>query len=475
MSMRLDASVADTGTRFRIFPQPRFLDIFDEPEVVIRLRAAGPDPDGPADDRMFVVDASTSCRTASSSARRTGATNRPSKPGPDGHFAHLDPESREFSAATMYATVRRVLDIWEDYFGHRIEWHFESDFARLGADPADRVGQRPVRATDSWSSASGAPRTAAIDHIAPYCENFDVLAHELGHSIIFSQVGVPVEPRATTPSTTAACTSRPATSSPSSARSTSTRWSTSCWTRRRGTSSPSTGWTGWGSCPSSREIRVAFNSMRMSDVGDEPHERSLPLTGGIFDTMVEVFQQTLVERELITEDCAVSGPTNLPGSPRTWKQIQADFAEAYPATRPSSKRPCCRPGTTSAGSWPRPGGTDTRLPDLPRHPPPDDAPTCSSTRRGAGRTRRRSASASPGGRSPPSPARCFSARTALKECGLDATRMAGRATTGLEDGQALEELFRRIVREVTGRDGQKPRTAGPKPAPPGRKAAKPQP
>ena len=54
-----------------------------------------------------------------------------------------------------------------------------------------------------------------------------------------------------------------------------------------------------GELSQSRQIRVAFNSVRMIDVGDEPHDRSLPLTGGIFDIMVEVFQKRLVQRELI--------------------------------------------------------------------------------------------------------------------------------------------------------------------------------
>jgi hypothetical protein len=66
----------------------------------------------------------------------------------------------------------------------------------------------------------------------------------------------------------------------------------------------------------------------MSDVGDEPHERSLPLTGAIFDTMVEVFQQDLVEKGLISEDLRVRS-TNLPGSAQDLAQIQADFQAAY--------------------------------------------------------------------------------------------------------------------------------------------------
>jgi hypothetical protein len=37
----------------------------------------------------------------------------------------------------------------------------------------------------------GRTPSGTIGHTRPYCENFDVLAHELGHSIIFSEVGVP--------------------------------------------------------------------------------------------------------------------------------------------------------------------------------------------------------------------------------------------------------------------------------------------
>jgi hypothetical protein len=83
-----------------------------------------------------------------------------------------------------------------------------------------------------------------------------------------------------------------------------------------------------GELSQSREIRVAFNAMRMSDVGDGPHERSLPLTGAIVDTMVEVFQQHLVDRELISDELRVRS-TNLPGSAQDLDEIEADFTAAY--------------------------------------------------------------------------------------------------------------------------------------------------
>lgn len=83
-----------------------------------------------------------------------------------------------------------------------------------------------------------------------------------------------------------------------------------------------------GELSDSREIRVAFNAMRMSDVGEQPHDRSLPLTGAIFDTMVEVFQQDMVDKKLISEDLRVRS-TNMPGSAENLAAIQGDFDAAY--------------------------------------------------------------------------------------------------------------------------------------------------
>jgi len=342
MSLRLDRSLAETGTRFRLFPQPRFLQrddgsgpLFPEPEeVVISVPPSGMAP-GPADDRIFVVDA-VGKQPYSSLFRPPyrGESRPPVAPGPDGHFDHLDASSREFSAATMYATVRRVLDIWEDYFGHRVEWHFESEFARMEMIPLIE-----------WDNAQsgygflefgyGRTPTGTIDHTRPYCENFDVLAHELGHSIIFSQVGFPSAPaddgidyggmHESGGDLVAIIGSLHFDSLVDHLLAAT-----------KGNLLTVNGLDRVGELSDSREIRVAFNAKRMSDVGDEPHQRSLPLTGAIFDTMVEVFQQDLVDNGLISEDLRVRS-TNLPGSAVDLVEIQADFATAYDGNKAAFK------------------------------------------------------------------------------------------------------------------------------------------
>jgi hypothetical protein len=334
MSLQLDRQLADTGTKFRIFPQPRFLKkadgsgpLFPEPEEVIVSVPAGEVRPGPADDRMFVVDAVNKLpynRFFRPPYR--GAARPPVEPDSDGHFTHLDPDSREFAAATMYATVRRVLDIWEDYFGHRIEWHFESDFAQLELIPLIE-----------WDNAQsgygflefgyGRTTMGTIDHTRPYCENFDVLAHELGHSIIFSEVGVPSSPSDDAVDYGGMHES----SGDLTAIVALLHFDTFVdylMQSTRGNLLTVNGLDRVGELSDSREIRVALNARRMSDVGDEPHERSLPLTGALFDTMVEVFQQNLVAEGLITAELR-DRSTHLPGSAADLNAIQDDFDAAY--------------------------------------------------------------------------------------------------------------------------------------------------
>ena len=191
MSLKLDHAVEQTGTKFRIFPQPRFLDSFQEPETIFVSVKPDDIQPGPADDRMYVLDAvNKEPYTRFNGRPYQGASNPPVEPGNDGHFDHLDVDSREFTSATMYATTRRVLDIWEDYFGRAIEWHFRLRFDRLELIPL--INWNNAHSGNGFLEFGfGRTPTGAIDRSKPYCQNFDVLAHELGHSFIFAEVGVP--------------------------------------------------------------------------------------------------------------------------------------------------------------------------------------------------------------------------------------------------------------------------------------------
>ena len=92
---------------------------------------------GPADRRIYVIDPvlPKAPLPISLPAALAGSSTPLPRPGPDGHFDYLDPGSREFQAAHVYACMRRVLDICESYFGQEIPWFFAPTYERLEIVP----------------------------------------------------------------------------------------------------------------------------------------------------------------------------------------------------------------------------------------------------------------------------------------------------------------------------------------------------
>ena len=326
MSRKLDAAIAETGTRFLIFPQPRFIEFFEQPEVVKVTIPPNQILPGPADDRMYVLDA-VNKRPYNRFNQRPylGTFNPPVLPGTDGHFDHLDLNSREFSAATMYATVRRVLDIWEDYFGRRIEWHFRMDFEKLELIPLI-----------NWDNAQsgygflefgyGRTPTGEIDLSRPYCQNFDVLAHELGHSLIFAEVGIPSNTNNNDEYGGFHESAGDLVAMISSLH--FNKVVERLLENTQGNLFTPNELNRIGELSESRQIRELFNYERMSTVSREPHDLSLPLTGAIFDVFVEVFQKELVQADLISPELARRS-LHSPDEDEDDNAIQAEFAVAY--------------------------------------------------------------------------------------------------------------------------------------------------
>lgn len=328
MSMQLDAALQATGTRFRLFAQARFLPSFAIPETVTVSPLPGSIAAGPEDDRMLVVDAPNKVRYGAPGSlppQQTGQRLPPVPPGPDGHFDHIDPDSREFKSTTMYATVRRTLDIWQDYHGGKIEWFFRSSFPKMLLIPAIE-----------WDNAQsgfgflefgfGRDQFGGIDHNSPFCENFDVLAHEIGHNILFTLVGVPNNQAETDDyggfqESGADLTAIVAVLHFNSVVE-------HVLDNSKGNLFTVNELSRLGELANGREIRRAFNALKMSDVDSEPHRLSQPLTGGIFDIFVDAFQMELVSRGLITQQLAdrsqfgKAPASELPA-------INAAFAAAY--------------------------------------------------------------------------------------------------------------------------------------------------
>ena len=322
------------GTRFRLFPQSPLLTDYQEPETVWVSLAPSEIAPGPADRRMYVVDAIDKTHYENTFLPPyDGPQHPPAMPDRDGHYDHLEVGTHQFEAAHMYGTLRWVLDIWETYFQREIPWSFQSDFARLELVP-----------WLDWDNAHAGFGFIEMgygrddqDQKFPYNLNFDVLAHELGHTILYSVIGMPDDNRATaeffafheTASDMVAIISLLHFNSVLDRLldETSGNLYISNVLNRVGEESDT------------RQIRMASNDLKMHHVPspDTPleqlsikqlHDMSLPFTGGLFDLLVEVFQHNLVAENLIDEalDQQSRGFTE-PSEHQA--EIQKQFDQAY--------------------------------------------------------------------------------------------------------------------------------------------------
>jgi len=164
------------------------------PRVVRVAPRPGTIKAGPEDGRIYVVDALrkkpyrdpvTAAYLWRPPYPKSKPRERRVRPGPRGDFDYLKPGTREFSAATAYASVRCVLEIWEYYLGRRVSLVGTSGQRKLEIVPrVTAIGD------NAWSGewyielgfADRNPRQ-------PYCENFDVIAHEMGHIILKHVIG----------------------------------------------------------------------------------------------------------------------------------------------------------------------------------------------------------------------------------------------------------------------------------------------
>jgi len=317
------------GTKFRLYVQPPWTGPAwegKEPEL-ITVSTTNIQP-GPEDDRFKVVDAKGKQPYDDRSLPPwDGPQSPPVRPNDQGHFDTYKPGSPEFTCCTMYATVRRVLDVWEGFFGRPIDWHFARHYPKMELIPQLEWNN----AQSGWGFIEfgfGTDERGRIDHNRPYCQNFDVLAHELGHSIIFSVVGWPSNDEEAVD-----YGGFHESAGDLVALMTSLHFDTMLDRLLQSTHGDlfsRNELSRLAELSTSREIRIAFNDETMRTVGNEPHDRSLPLTGAIFDIFVEVFQHILVKNELISKELAARSFNNSqPLWPPEAAEIRNQFSKAY--------------------------------------------------------------------------------------------------------------------------------------------------
>ena len=328
-------TVADTeGTRFRMYCQPRNLKGFGESEVVILGPPAGSVGAGPSDDRIKIVDAKEKkLYDDHYMPPYRGDTNPVAEPDASGHFAHLtDTDSHEFKAAHAYAALRKVLDVWEGYSGERVRWFFAGDYTHLEVIPSVdwENGQAGYGFIELGFGLAGSKDKR------PFALNFDVLAHEMGHIILASEVGMPADADPTQyAGFQEAASDIIALLSLLHFKS----FSTHLLKLTHGNLYAPNELNRLAELSDTEQIRTACHDIKMTDIEyawtparfltqKQIHKIGQPFTAAVFDILVEVFHESLVDQGAISRKLDDQARANLTDKDEL-KKVQDGFDAAY--------------------------------------------------------------------------------------------------------------------------------------------------
>lgn len=337
-------TTAVEGVRFRLFPN--WAQEPDRPvTIALNLRPGLVGP-GPSDSSMYVVDAAG--KSPYDPPRYTppygGPRYAPALPDRDGHFDYIPVEDATFAAAHLYGSARFVLDVWEKYLGRSIRWRSANVYPRLELIPQV-----------DWDNAqsglgfleTGARRNRA-GQLQPFCLNFDVVAHEIGHTVLFSEIGVPPPERLSSEflafheamADTAALVSIMHFESVLVA----------VLRKTHGNLYVLNMLNRFGILSETEQIRVSDNTSKMSDVkglrlgpngawvdptgrGRNAHDLAAPLTGAIFDILVDLFQDGLIAGGVIEGELDVR-QWSRQRSEDELQQVSAQFQDRFAAAEP---------------------------------------------------------------------------------------------------------------------------------------------
>jgi hypothetical protein len=325
------------GTRFKLFPQLPLAGAVKAETVVVSSPAGSIGP-GPADERMFVIEpAAAKPPYGINYGPRgqpylylppwDGLAAPPVMPDENGHFDYLEPGMPEFEAAHVFGCARFVLDVWEDYFGRRIPWHFEPRLERL------EIALLPAypNAQAGFGFLELGSYFLEDDERVPFTLNFDIIAHEVGHLIIAAEVGLPTAETAEGEYYGFHEAAADLVALVASAHFDSVV--DQLLAQTAGNLYVLNRLNRIGELSDHKEIRTASNGLHLAVFADgwtDEHDLSLPLTGAMFDILVDIFHELLVERRLISpamEDLA----DRIERRPEYEGLIQAMFDQTFAA------------------------------------------------------------------------------------------------------------------------------------------------
>lgn len=310
MSFSLNDFHRPNGTRFRLYAQSPVLEGFETPETVWVSSPAGSLGPGPSDGRMYTVQpVGKKPYGDNGEPPYRGRLEPPPHAGRTGHFDHIAPDDPAFPSVHMFGAVRRVLDVWETYLGGPVHWHFNITHPRL-----EMIPHVPWdNAHFGWGFMECGEGSDDQGVKRPFALNFDILAHETGHGMIFSIVGMP------TPETlTATYRGFHESASDCVAMISALHFDRFVDHVLRVTSGNlyvENEMNRIGELSRTRQIRKASNALKLSDVvsvdtpandvtGKQVHKLGQPHTGAVFDILVEFYLDRLIDTRLVPEELA---------------------------------------------------------------------------------------------------------------------------------------------------------------------------
>lgn len=327
----LTTRYAETGTRFLISPQPEQVNGF-EPETVYLKAAPGTIRAGPQDEGLYVVDAEAKVPYEDSGdwPPYTGPRRPAARPDAEGHFDHILPEDDTFSSATVFATIRLVLTIWEQYLGRKIRWYFRDAYPRLEVIPRVLVDGNAISKFGYIECGFASLKRRS----GPFCQHFDVVAHEVGHMILKDVIGNPSYRTLEFRSHEEAAADLVAMVALLHFESVVKH----LFAETHGNLYSSNVLSRTVELSRTKQLRKLFNHKTMANLRWDPdpdyykYELAAPFSGGAYDIFVEIYEQDLVRRGAIPKTLAedsfhIAGEENEDLQPRFRKHLQKREAQ----------------------------------------------------------------------------------------------------------------------------------------------------
>ena len=178
------------GTWFLLFPQAPVLAPYHRPERIQVSPPPGSIGPGPRDERAYVSDAigephtlRLSLSTAMDRPRSRAGPAQP--PGAFRSFGARRPRLCRGPSVRLRPTDARHLG---GLFRRADSWHFARDYPSIELIPL--VEWDNAQSGYGFVGRAGAENLEGV--ILQFALSLDTIAHEIGHSIIFSEVGIPV-------------------------------------------------------------------------------------------------------------------------------------------------------------------------------------------------------------------------------------------------------------------------------------------